>query len=88
MCLPKKYNDSRPQVYVTNTVKSTYVQEELSKQLSIGTSHKLKIALANHQAIVIVLRQWEALFKTATLQPKQTHLSVIPSHHSTNMQGS
>ncbi len=31
MCLPKKYNDSRPQVYDTNTVKLTYVQEELSK---------------------------------------------------------
>jgi len=28
---------------------------------------KLKIALANHQAIVIVLRQWEALFKTEPL---------------------
>lgn len=30
-------------------------------------SHALKIALANLQTIVIVLRQWEALFKTEPL---------------------
>lgn len=68
MCLQKKYNDSRPQVYYTNAVKWTCVQEELSMKFSIGPLHiKLKIALANHQAIVIVLRQWEALFKTEPL---------------------
>lgn len=64
----EKYNDSKPQVYDTITVKLTYVQEELSIKIFNGsTSHKLKIALANHQAIVIVLRQWEALFKTEPL---------------------